>query len=169
MACYFAATGVEVVIVVQRCMFVDNKAQDSGGGVYINLSGVDGSFANMTFLESEFSGNNAKQGGGLEVTFDTTESVLLPSFLLVHDCNFSGNTALYGGAMEPVQISSQGNLNQIRVTRSKFHRNRGRVGAAMHLESFFGGLGRFVYMNSEPNADGVERVQSTDTIVIENW
>lgn len=169
MACYFAATGVEVAIVVERCMFVDNKAQDSGGGVYINLSGVSGSFANMTFRETEFSGNYARHGGGLEVTFDTTKSVLLPSYLVVQDCNFNGNTAQYGGAMKPLQISSQGNLNWIRVTRSKFHKNCGTVGAAIHLESFFAGLGRFMYMNSEQNTNRIDTLQSTDRIVIENW
>jgi len=41
--------------VVERCVFESNRAQDSGGGVYINLSGVNGAYANITFQPSNFS------------------------------------------------------------------------------------------------------------------
>ena len=159
MACYFAAAGLKINFVVERCVFEGNRAQDSGGGIYINLSGVNGAYANMTFRESNFTGNFAiSDGGAIEVTFDTTESVHSPNFLLVQDCYFTRNRGNYGGALKPIQISSQGNLNRIRVERSTFQENRAQVGAVMHLESFFAGLGTAVHVDQNP-----------DRIVIEDW
>jgi len=159
LAGYFAAAGLEINLEVERCVFESNRAQDSGGAVYINLSGVNGAYANITFRASNFSRNFATvDGGGIEVTFDSTESVHSPSFLLVQDCHFTRNRAKFGGAVKPVQISSQGNLNQVRVERSTFQENRAQVGAAIHLESFFAGLGTAVHVE-----------QNQDRMVIEDW
>ena len=163
MAGYFGAAGLEINFLVEGCTFANNSAQDSGGGIYINLSGAKGMHANMTVRESNFSGNFATvDGGGLEVTFDTIESVLFPSFLLVQDCNFTQNRASYGGAFKPVQLSSQGNLNYVHVERSMFQQNhaiaRAEVGAVMHLQTFYAGLGASQHV-----------AQNTDRIVVEDW
>jgi len=159
LAGYFAAAGLEINLVVERCVFESNRAQDSGGAVYINLSGVNGAYANITFWASIFSRNFATvDGGGIEVTFDSTESVHSPSFLLLQDCHFTRNRAKFGGAVKAVQISSQGNLNRVHVKRSTFQENRAQVGAAMHLESFLAGLGTAVHVE-----------QNQDRMVIEDW
>ena len=156
---YFGAAGLEINLLVERCSFVNNRAQDSGGGLYINLSGVKGAVNNVTVRESNFSGNYATMdGGGLEVTFDTATSVHFPSFLLVQDCHFSYNRAKYGGAFKPVQISSQGNLNRIRIERSMFQQNRAEGGAVLHMQSFYAGVG--LARHTE---------QNTSRIAIEDW
>jgi len=54
LAGYFAAAGLEINFEVERCVFESNRAQDSGGAVYINLSGVNGAYANITFRASNF-------------------------------------------------------------------------------------------------------------------
>ena len=164
MAGYFGAAGLEINFLVERCTFANNSAQDSGGGIYISLSGARGMHANVTVRESIFWGNFATvDGGGLEVTFDTIESVLFPSYVLVQDCNFTQNRARYGGAFKPVQISSQGNLNYVQVERSMFQQNhalaRAEVGAAIHLQTFsYAGLGTSQHVG-----------QNTDRILVKDW
>ena len=163
MAGYFGAAGLEINFLVEGCTFGNNSAQDSGGGIYINLSGARGMQANMTVRKSNFSENFATvDGGGLEVTFDTVESVLFPSFLLVQDCNFTQNRASNGGAFKPVQLSSQGNLNYVRIERSVFQQNHAvggvELGAVMHLQTFNAGLGTSQHV-----------VQNTDRIEVKDW
>ena len=159
MACYFGAAGLEISLIVERCMFVNNRAQHSGGGLYVNLSGAKGAVTNITVRESNFSGNYATMdGGGLEVTFHTAESVHFPSFLVVQDCHFTHNRAKYGGAFKPVQISSQGNLNRVHIERSVFRQNRGEGGAALHMQSFYAGVGL------SPHAE-----HNTSRIAVEDW
>ena len=163
MAGYFGAAGLEINFLVEGCTFANNSAQDSGGGIYINLSGARGMQANMTIRKSDFSENFATvDGGGLEVTFDTAESVLFPSFLLVQDCNFTQNRASNGGAFKPVQLSSLGNLNYVRIARSMFQQNHAvggvELGAVMHLQTFNAGLGASQHV-----------VQNTDRIEVKDW
>ena len=156
---YFGAAGLKINLLVERCRFVNNSAQDSGGGLYINLSGAKGAVTNVTVRESNFSGNYATMdGGGLEVTFDTATSVHFPSFLQVQDCHFSYNRAKYGGAFKPVQINSQGNLNRIHIERSMFQQNRAEGGAVVHMQSFYAGVG--LARHTE---------QNTSRIAIEDW
>lgn len=151
---YFAAAGLQLEITIQGCSFTNNTAKDSGGGVYINLSGGDGASTSVTFTNNRFVGNCAVDGGAIETTFDSPESVMHPSHLVVENCTFEENEGQFGGAIKAVQINAQGNLNHVRVERCNFTENMADVGAAMHLQSLAAEL--FVHMDM-------------DRIVVEDW
>ena len=152
-ACYFAA-GIQVTLGFERCSFTDNYAQDSGGGVYINLSGNIGAVTNITFTECTFVNNEAIDGGGIETTFDLPHSVLMPSSLTVLDCHFENNMGRFGGGIKAIQISSQGNLNRVWVERCTFVGNRLNVGAAIHMQSLVFDVDLYLH---------------TDRIVVKDW
>ena len=133
-ACYLAA-GNQVTLRFERCNFTNNIAQDSGGGVYINLSGDFGAVNNITFTECTFMNNSAIDGGGIQATFDLPYSVTMPSSLTAIDCHFENNTGTFGGGLRALQINSQGNLNEVWVERCMFVSNGPNVGAALHMQS----------------------------------
>jgi len=64
------------------CAFLDNTAEDQGGGIYYNSYGI------LTLFGCEISGNEAERysGGGIYVRGTTTTALLT-------DCSITGNTA----------------------------------------------------------------------------
>ena len=49
------------------CMFQNNTAEDSGGGIYMNLNGRDSA---VSLTNTHFIDNKALHGAGVEITFD---------------------------------------------------------------------------------------------------
>ena len=56
----------------------------------MNLNGGNNSTTNIHISDSEFVGNFAMHGAGVEITFDTPDSVRQPNHLTIQRCNFSG-------------------------------------------------------------------------------
>lgn len=71
-------------------MFHNNIAEDSGGGIYMNLNGHDNSVTNITISDSQFISNTAIHGAGVEITFDTPNSTECPNHLVLKSCHFEG-------------------------------------------------------------------------------
>ena len=131
---FFAATNVISSMLVERCNFTDNKADDAGGAAYINFSGAEGAYTNLTFRKCDISRNTGNVlSGGIQLTSET----VLSNFITIEDCIFTNNEAGLGGAIKAVQIHTQGNLNQLRFIRSHFSGNNATVGAAIHVQSPF--------------------------------
>ena len=75
---------------ISNSTFIGNVAEDSGGAVYMNLNGKNKSTTDIHFADSEFIENTAVHGGGIEVTFDTSESVHYPNSITIERCYFKG-------------------------------------------------------------------------------
>ena len=134
---YFATPGLQSIFTIRGTTFENNRAQDSGGAVYINLSGTNGSSTYITYENDIFVNNTAIDGGAIETTFDIASSVHKPSMLIVQNCLFKANIGTFGGALYAIQISSQGNLNRVIVENCIFCENRAPVGSAIHFQSLF--------------------------------
>ena len=131
---YFAATDVFTSVLVERCLFIDNKADHAGAAAYITFSGSGDSHADITFRKCTFTRNIAQAlSGGVQFTSET----VLPNHIAFEDCVFEGNKAGLGGAIAAAHFHTQGNLNRLRLIRTNFTHNRAIVGAAIHIQSPF--------------------------------
>lgn len=136
-AFYIAAGGLSATITIKKCQIVNNTAENSGGGVYINLSGTARASSNISFEDCNFTENHAVDGGGMQLTLDTSDSVLYPNFISLQNCNFENNSADLGAALKVVQFNTLGNLNIVNFKDCSFVGNTGLVGAGLHLQSLF--------------------------------
>ena len=136
-AFYIAARGLSTTIAIKRCQIANNTAENSGGGVYINLSGTTRAYSNISFEDCNFTGNCAVDGGGLQLSLDTPDSILYPNLVSLQNCNFDSNFADLGAAAKLVQFNTQGNLNILKVKDCTFFNNTGSVGAGLFLQSLF--------------------------------
>ena len=131
---YFAATDVFTSVLVERCLFTDNKADDAGGAAYINFSGAEDAYTAITFRKCNVSGNTGSiLSGGIQFTSQTVH----PNLITIEDCVFENNRAGLGGAIKAAQYHTQGNSNQLRFIRTNFTGNTANVGAAVHIQSSF--------------------------------
>ena len=73
---------------ISDCVFEGNRAIDSGGGIYMNLN--NNSTTIITIRDSDFTSNKAMHGAGVEITFDTDDSVQHPNQLTLERCHFTG-------------------------------------------------------------------------------
>ena len=136
-AFYIAASGLNTAITITRCQIESNRAENSGGGVYINLSGIAGAYSNISFVDCNFISNTAVDGGGLQITCDTPDSILYPNSISLQNCSFENNSASLGAAFKMIQFNTQGNLNILKLKDCTFINNTGSVGAGLHLQSLF--------------------------------
>ena len=83
---------------ISNCIFEGNMAEDSGGGVYMNLNG-EGSTTNITITDTEFFDNIAMHGAGVEITFDTPNSVTNPNQLILQQCHFKGMNIMHSQSL----------------------------------------------------------------------
>lgn len=98
---------------IVRCVLIDNEAQQGGGGVYTSK-------ATPTLINCRILGNRAlepasptsfpKPGGGIYVAYGVT----------LHNCVFSGNSALYGGG---VYWPNSGFIDAIAIENCTFSAN----------------------------------------------
>lgn len=91
---------------ITGCMFQDNTAEDSGGGIYMNLNGRDSAVTNITITDTHFIDNKALHGAGVEITFDTPDSTKRPNHLILERCHFEGKV--------PLSLSMAMTLNMVR-------------------------------------------------------
>ena len=56
----------------------------------MNLNGRDAAATNITISDSQFIENRAMHGAGVEITFDSSESVRFPNSLTIERCRFEG-------------------------------------------------------------------------------
>jgi predicted outer membrane repeat protein len=139
LGCYFSAPGLESEVRISDCVFEDNTAEDSGGGIYMNLNGND-STTTITITDSQFINNMAMHGAGVEITFDTPNSVDQSNHLTLQNCYFEGNQGYQGGGMKLPQINERGNLNYVHIIDCWFSDNTAMTGAAIHMETFITGI-----------------------------
>ena len=135
MAFYFGEDNYTGTITIKDCMFIDNVAEDSGGGIYMFLSGEMGSFQTVTISNSSFTGNRAQDGGGLEITHSNPDSVNTPNIISVVKCRFERNSGKFGGGYKNIQLNAVTNLNYLYVQDSVFDNNFADVGAGIYLQS----------------------------------
>lgn len=94
--------GFNSVSSITDCLFTSNTAASNGGGIVMLGSG-----SSVKVTRCTFSANTASSGGGLNVNVNVTATIT--------NCDFSGNSANNGGAMF--------NWNNAAVTNCSFHRN----------------------------------------------
>lgn len=135
-AVYMGASNYSVDITVNDCTFEENYAQNSGGGIYMFLTGASNAHR-VTITETRFIRDKARDGGGLEITFSSPDSVSNPNVVLIRNCNFTENTGTFGGGFKGIQLDTRGNLNKIDILNSTFSANKAPVGAALYLQSLF--------------------------------
>ena len=91
------------MVTISESVFTDNLAEDSGGAIYMNLNGDNGSTTNITISDSRFTRNWAMHGAGVEITFDTSESVRKPNHLTIDNCTFTGKASNRVGHIKLVE------------------------------------------------------------------
>lgn len=134
LACYLGAPSYSVVVTLDWCTFEENLADSAGGGVYMYLTG-DKNFHMVNITNTKFQGNDAPDGGGLEITYDTADSIKTPNIVHLENCSFINNRGNFGGGIKNIQLNSLGNMNNLSVVRSNFSNNVAPVGAALYLQS----------------------------------
>ena len=136
LACYLGTPNYSVKVLIDGCDFVGNCADSAGGGVYMYLAGANNSHT-VDILNTEFRENNSPDGGGLEITYDTEDSIENPNNICIQACNFTSNIGHLGGGFKNVQLNSQGNMNKVLIVESKFSHNTATAGAALYLISIY--------------------------------
>ena len=138
-ACYFGASNYPADVEIRGCTFVNNSVRDSGGSVYMFLTGMDNGHS-VKVRECDVIGNSASVGGGLEFTFDTVLSNASRPILnhaVIEGCNFTRNTGRYGGGYSHIQVNTQENLNNLTISNCTFVENIAPVGSALYLQYVF--------------------------------
>lgn len=134
MAFYFGAESYNAAIRIEDSQFINNTAQDSGGGVYMFLDGPQ-SFHTVDIYNTNFTGNRAMDGGGLEITHSNPDSSQNPNLISVTKCNFDGNQGKFGGGYKNIQLNDVANSNHLYMRDCTFDGNEASVGAGIYLQS----------------------------------
>ena len=106
-------TAVDLNASINRCMFKQNHAVSFGGALYLLFSGRE--LHHMIIIEDcLFMNNFADNGAGaIQITFNRAEVLSgQPMTVIIHNCNFTGNSAVIGGAvfLFPSLEGEEGNL-----------------------------------------------------------
>ena len=137
---------------VIRCSFSNGFADEIGGGIYIDIIDKEASRYIISFSNTTFNNNIARNKGGA-IAVRTTLSY--PNIkILIHGCTLNGNTAEFGGAFF-AKIKFHARLTEIRrqfhhritfsVYRSVFTFNKAlRDGGAVYATSLNTTLSRTV-------------------------
>lgn len=152
MAFYFGENEYNGTITIEQCEFSNNTAEDSGGGIYMFLSGRN-SFQTIMVINTSFIGNTAQYGGGLETTHFNQDSLLTPNNITVIFCVFEENFGISGGGYNNIQLNHLANFNHLYVRATIFHNNIADVGAGLYMQS----------------AVTVTNVTLPKRIFVENW
>lgn len=134
MAFYFGASNYGGNVRIKNSQFIDCKAKDSGGGVYMFLGGTNSTHT-VSISDTNFVGNCAQDGGGLEITHSKDDSVDNPNMIQITRCKFEGNLGNFGGGFKNIQINDQANSNYLSVKDTVFENNTATVGAAIYLQA----------------------------------
>ena len=135
-ACYFGASNYSADVEIKGCTFKGNYVRDSGGSVYMFLSGQDNGHS-VKIQECYIGNNTAVVGGGVELTFDTVINVssrVRLNNVIIENCDFSGNSGRYGGGYSLIQVNTRENLNNVTVRNCTFVENKAPVGSALYLQ-----------------------------------
>ena len=139
-ACYFGASNYSADVEIKGCTFERNYVRDSGGGVYMFLTGEDNGHS-VKVRETNVISNTASVGGGLEFSFDTFLSNLsnppILNHVLIEDSTFTKNVGRYGGGYSHIQINTRVNLNNLTFVNCTFVENTAPVGSALYLQYVF--------------------------------
>ena len=106
---------------IKNCNFTGNKASISGGAILARTKTKKNTRNKLVIMKSSFIGNQAKEGGSLDISIDST---------VVEKCTFVDSTAsTFGGAIQ----SSGTSPYFLKLKDSTFHRcsagNQGGVAA----------------------------------------
>ena len=134
MAFFFGASNYSSEVEITGCMLTGNRAQDSGGGIYMFLGG-ENSTHSVFISGTAFTANEAMDGGGLEITHSNQYSQKYPNIVVVVNSSFERNMGSFGGGYKNIQLDSQTNLNSLLVKNCTFGNNSATVGAALYLQS----------------------------------
>ena len=124
---------------VRRCVFRDNHAVSFGGAVYLLFAGKELHYM-VRIEDSLFANNDVDIGGAgaIQVTFIQAKVLSgEPMTALIHNCSFTNNKALIGGAvfLFPSLEGAQGNL--MILQNCYFYRNQASdTGAAVTASQF---------------------------------
>ena len=158
--------------------FMNNKASSAGGAIYAHLSG---DYADITLhvKDCNFTENKAKDGAGIEFTYDLKKSTCMvssscavddiecsfkevsttdcqkcaPANSTIENCTFTANEGEFGGAFKGIQINPFGNNNLITFKNCTFINNTASVGAGAYFQSRY----------------SVADVRMNNSIQMENW
>ena len=150
---FFKGNASNNSIIIDDCVFKNNQAV-WGGGIYTefqdtshyNLLSVNSTVLEGNSLYYSDVRNEGTGGGGARVDyvyFDTFSSY--GNNIIFTNCNFTNNTAYYGGAISfysAVQLTNLTSLNSFELHGCSFSSNVGRIGAAVDIslwESFING------------------------------
>lgn len=176
-ALYLPTPNSTAVFTSESNCFVNNRAASAGGAIYAHLSG---DYNNVTLYvkNSNFTGNIASDGAGVEFTYDLDKSACVisscdadnndcsitdltatdcqehvPAKSVIENCYFERNDGQFGGAFKGIQINPFGNNNFITFRNCTFIENCASVGAAAYFQSRY----------------SVADVRMNNSIVMENW
>lgn len=134
MAFYFGEADYNGTVRIENSLFMDNNAEDSGGGVYMFLSGLN-SFHRVNISNTNFTNNAALDGGGLEITHSNENSLTNPNYIDITSCRFDRNRGKFGGGYKNIQLHDLTNSNFLCIQDTVFDNNHADVGAGVYLQS----------------------------------
>ena len=177
-ALYLPTPYSKVRFLSESNFFMNNEASSAGGGIYAHLSG---DYADVTLhvKDCNFIENKAKDGAGIEFTYDLRRSTCMasgsceiddikcsfqeastvdcenyfPANSIIENCSFTANDGDFGGAFKGIQINPFGNNNLIRFKNCTFINNTASVGAGAYFQSRY----------------SVADVRMNNSIQMENW
>ena len=151
-ACYFGTPSYNATVDIVNSTIKDSLSRDSGGGLYVFLSGANNAHT-VTIQRTDFIGNQAQDGGGLEITFSMPDSLVLPSKVTISSSNFIKNEGNFGGGFKCIQLDTHGNMNNVTITNTSFSGNVAQVGSALYLQSLL----------------AIDTVKLRKGIIVEDW
>ena len=151
-ACYFGTPSYSATVNITGSIIRDSFARDSGGGVYMFLAGDDNAHT-VNICNTDFIGNEALDGGGLEITQSTPDSLTRPNWVTVSRCNFLKNFGNFGGGFKSIQLDTHGNMNFVTVYNTSFSENKALVGSGLYLQSLY----------------AIDTVKLEKRIIVDNW
>ena len=133
-------TAVEITI--DRCYFTNNTADAYGGAIYITSHGLS-SGHNFKLTNSVFDRNYAAiDGGGFVQTSTKTgnfsiDTVFTPSHYYLTNCNFTQNSADFGGAVGLITaLNKKRTTDTVSINNCIFDKNfANTIGAAIMFSS----------------------------------
>ena len=132
-------TAVEMII--DKCNFTNNKAAAYGGAVYLTSNQLSSGHS-FTLTNSIFDHNHASNGGGIAQGSTKTgnfsiDTIFTPSHYLLNNCNFTQNSAQFGGgASFTIAFDRKETTDIVSISNCIFGGNVGtNIGAAIMFSS----------------------------------
>ena len=121
---------------IRNCSFIGNKAENGGGAAihYKNCINSHVEMNDVLFQENVASGFIISNGGGLQIII--TSKNYSNNAININDCNFTNNTAYFGGGFS-IDSAYSHKENRVIITNCTWTENTATSGSAVDISRHF--------------------------------